>query len=129
MRMLLDMSALLVVASVEWVQAADRVASDDRARVEFRLDGHLLTATILPNDAHFVTDTAEELQGRLVTAACGTRLAEERGRSTNRTRRWPRDRTQLKYWLRRDLSAHVRWCVLETGKTGGDVAGVTFTRR
>jgi hypothetical protein len=36
---------------------------------------------------------------------------------------------QLRFWLPRDVSPHVRWCVLETGESGGDVATAYFKRR
>ena len=109
--------------------AATRVATDSFGGVEFRLDGHLLTATIKPQPIRDPSDFGDDLMGRKVTAACGTRLAARRGVSTHRTRRWPADRLFLKFWLPRDVSARVRWCVLETGASGGDVAAVVFKRR
>jgi hypothetical protein len=122
-------TAVLVLAGAAIVHAAERAATDRRTGVGFQLDGHLLTATILPREPQFVQKTPARLQGRRVTAVCGTRLAAGRGRTTHRTRRWSRARSQLKFWLPRDVSAHVRWCVLETGKTGGDVASAYFKRR
>jgi hypothetical protein len=124
----LTISVFVAVAVPGAVEAANRTATDDRASVEFHLRGHLLTARVIPKDVRIGIGTAERLQGRLVTAACGTRLAFGRGTTTHRTRRWPRDAMQLRFWFSRNVSNQVRWCVLETGKSGGDVARVYFKR-
>ena len=122
-------AAVLAAVAADEALAATRTATDDKAGVKFRIQGHLLSATILPNTGAIISDTAQELQGRRVTAVCGTNLTTGRGRTTHRPRRWPRGRATLKFWLPRDVSAHARWCVLETGRTGADVAGVIFKRR
>lgn len=124
------LTVLLAVTGVELGHAAIRVERDQKAGIEFHLEGHLLTATIVPQDLEIVPGTAQELQGHLVRASCGTRLAQGKGRVTHRTRRWPPGKAALKYWFGRDLSAGVRWCILEEGgrEGGADIAVVYFKR-
>jgi uncharacterized protein DUF6636 len=122
-------AAVLVMVCVNGsTLAATRSSTDKRHGVDFVLRGHLLTATVKPQPIADAPDVRQDLQGRRVTAVCGTNLSEGKGVTTYRARRWPKNRLALKYWLPRDVSARVRWCVLETGRTGGDVAGVVFKR-
>ena len=126
MRRLL-MIGLTFLAVPGWAQAAHRVATDHRSGVEFRLDGRLLTATIVPQPQHDPPDARAAIMGRRVTAACGTRLPEQKGRSAFQNKRWPLAHLALKFRLPRDVSADVRWCVLEDAH-GADIARVFFPR-
>jgi hypothetical protein len=99
--------------------AADVHRGVDRDHgVRFKLDGRVLTA-----DA-FTKAARRAVFGKRIDAICVTAFRTDRGRRVRTVRIWPEGRRRIAFTFRRDISAHVKWCLLEDG--GRDVAAVDF---
>jgi hypothetical protein len=122
--------ALLPAASAS---AAVRSGIDRDSGVRVRLDGRAATITLDPHYTRIGFDgrPVRLSAGERVDVACGTSFREEammRGAAfVSATKRWPAGGGGLRFRFRRDLSAAVRWCVVEVG-AGEDLGFVSFHR-
>jgi hypothetical protein len=91
---------------------------DPERGMRFKLDGRVLTTTALTKAAR------RAVFGRRIDAICSTAFYPGRGRKVRAVRDWPEGRRRLAFTFKRDVSADVKWCLLEDG--GEDVAGVDF---
>jgi hypothetical protein len=99
--------------------AADVHRGVDRDRgVRFKLDGKMLTVRPLTKASR------RAVYGRRIDAICSTAFRPAHGRKVRAVRDWPEGRRRLSFAFKRDVSARVKWCLIEDG--GEDVAGVDF---
>ncbi|MEX1141240.1 MAG: hypothetical protein WD993_07400 [Thermoleophilaceae bacterium] len=128
-----ELALLLVLVAMVSPQVADgavRAKADPGSDVRFVLQNETLTVRVLDRPHHQVhPPVLDRLGGKRVRAACGTRFQPSEAVIVRARRRWPEGRSTLVFRFRRNISHRVRWCVIETGKSGGDVAGVSFVRR
>ena len=107
-----------------------KLAIDGQAGVQFRLEGQVLMAQLLP---YARPETQTRVSGARIRATCGAAFAQvgpegdPRNAREQRTRLWPAGRRQLRFRFARDISAGARWCRLEDPVVG-HVAFVNFTR-
>lgn len=127
--------ALLLLAAAPVADAARRSGVDRLAEVRLTLDGRHLTATVHspPGAGSFSFESGEEMWQRSerLRAVCGTTFRplrrSQRDRYVMSSGTWPRAASHASFVFRRDISARVRWCLLD-GRDGGDVAFVSFLR-
>jgi hypothetical protein len=122
-------SALLAVAVVATLTpvasaaAPTHVGVDHTHSVKFSLTARTLTITLQP-----VGDQPNPLEaslpGTVLDTACNGR-SPKTGKAIVASKlsvTWPSSGTALTVKLNRDVSAHVRWCVIERQDTGADIA-------
>jgi hypothetical protein len=88
--------------------------------VRFTLDGRVLTVKALTAAARGM------VFGRRIDAICATAWRRDRGRKVRDVLDWPEGQDRVSFTFKRDISANVKWCLIEDG--GADVAGVDFAR-
>ena len=101
-------------------QAVVKRKKDRRAGVTFRLDGKRLSIRL---SEQAPGKTVKRLLGKRVAAVCGTRKREY-----GHTLRWPKEKAVVATELQRDISRRVTFCLVETVRTGDDIAVVKFKR-
>jgi hypothetical protein len=104
------------------------------ARVEgvrFRLAGRHLRMQLVPRDNHHPPDARAELWGKRLNVGCARRQRGPFGKPRVAFKRmyWPRGALTRSVLFDRPFFKRPRWCVIEAGPTGGDVAAVRFSRR
>jgi hypothetical protein len=115
----MGLAALLATAAVAATAPAPAAVDRDHG-VRFVLEGTVLTVSLTRPDA------GEQLWGKQVTAICSPVFATNPSRrAVHTTQLWPDGATALSYSFDRDVSQHVKWCLLEDDG-GGDIAGVAF---
>jgi len=91
----------------------------DRERgMRFTLDARVLKVKALTKVAR------RAVFGQRIDAICSTAFRPDRGRKVRAVRVWPEGRHRIAFTFKQDVSADVKWCLLEDG--GEDVAGVDF---
>jgi hypothetical protein len=101
--------------------AAPAPAGVDRDHgVRFDLSGRMLTVSLLEPTVQ------PEVWGRRVRAACSPRFVHDLSAVVHRTQLWRDGQSQLTYTFTRDVSAKVKWCLIEDASGGGDIAAVQF---
>jgi hypothetical protein len=105
--------------------AAGPVRVDRTHGVRFELDGRVLKVRLLPRPDGRPPAVSRRVWGKRIDAVCSP-VFHPRSRSmfVRQIRRWPRGELELRYRFGRDISARVKWCVLEDGAE--DVAVVSF---
>jgi hypothetical protein len=109
-------------------QPGTRLATDGEAGVSFRLDGRVLTVSLLPSAP---SKTRDMVNGARIRATCGQAFAEGPGPGPGpdplqtRTRLWPAGSRVVRFRFREDNSRIARWCRLED-PVAGHVAFVKF---
>jgi hypothetical protein len=92
------------------------------------LDGRALTAEIVRTPQFQRNPTTEEqLYGKRIDAVCSSSFFRPRSHSVVRTRLWPVGARRLSFRFRRDISARVKWCLIE--HDASDIAVVSFIER
>jgi hypothetical protein len=117
----LGLAALLATAAI--AAAAPAPAAVDRDNgVRFELEGTVLTVSLLE------PDFGDELWGKQINAVCSPTFVprEVRRKAVHTAQLWPDGATELSYTFDRDVSEHVKWCLLEDADEGGDVAEAAF---
>jgi hypothetical protein len=91
----------------------------DRERgMQFTMDGRVLKVKALTHAAR------RAVFGKRIDAICATAFRPNRGRRVRDVQDWPVGQARIAFSFKRDISARVKWCLLEDG--GADVAGVDF---
>lgn len=99
-----------------------RRAVDPHSPFRFTLSGRQLLVDLRPDSDEHRRDTRlAGVQGRRVVAVCATTLHGPTGTATVRRTRWPRRARALRVRLPQDVSAAVRFCLLEE-PGGADIA-------
>lgn len=124
----LVMLGALLAAPV--AEGAVRAKTDRSSAVRFVLKHRTLTVRVLDRPHHQVhPPVLEQLTGKRVRVACGTRFQPSEAVIVKARRLWPVGKSTLAVRFRRNISHRVRWCFIEAGESGGDVASVSFVRR
>jgi hypothetical protein len=111
-------ATLVTAALVAAAPAPVRVDRDHGVR--FELSGPVLTVSLTK------PTVGPEVWGRRVRAACSPRFAHDLDAVVHAVQLWPDGQTQLSYRFVRDVSARVKWCLIEDARSGGDIAAVQF---
>jgi len=110
---------LLAAAALGFAAPAPAKVDHD-AGVRFDLQGTVLTVVLVR------PDLGEEVWGKPTTAVCSPVFSSRSSRlAVHTTQPWPEGATELSYTFERDVSKHVKWCLLEDD-SGGDLASVQF---
>jgi hypothetical protein len=98
---------------------------DIEAGIRFRLDGRVLTVTLLESAPERVRN---QVSSASVRATCGETLTRTRDPWPTRKRLWPAGRKSVLFRFGRDISRDAGWCRLEDTNVG-HVAFVSFVAR
>ncbi|MEX1141808.1 MAG: hypothetical protein WD399_01625 [Thermoleophilaceae bacterium] len=119
-----------MLAGAPVAESAVRVKTDRGSGVRFLLEGKRLTVSILDRRNHQVEPPViEQVSGKRVRVACGTRFQYSQGVIVKTRRRWPKGETAAQFRFGRNVSHRARWCVIEAGESARDVAAISFIRR
>jgi hypothetical protein len=105
-----------------------KLADDREAGVRFRLEGRVLTVSLL---ASAPDRTRQRVDGKRLRATCAEAFAQGPGPGPGpdplqtRTRIWPAGRTQVRFHFLGDITRIATWCRLED-PVAGHVAFVRF---
>jgi hypothetical protein len=90
------------------------------------LNGRTLTAELVRTPNFDRSPTAEDrVYGKRVAGACGTTFRQTREGLVFERRVWPAGARSVSFGFGRDISRHVRWCLVD-GQDGADVSFVSF---